>query len=227
MGLLIIYILSRYLARITIEPIREQACELDAYSHNVAHELRTPMSVMRSNLELLRLKPETRFIDSTDEEITGMERIIESLLFLAKPNDVDTRKEMDIAAKTTEIIAKYIPENKIVFTHDKKHLKKEINEELYTRILCNLIENAIKYRSTGNILVHLNKKSIKISNQIDHALSTEEQSNLTKAFYQWDTSRNSTGYGLGLALVAKIVEISGWTMDIDSKNKEFIVNIAF
>jgi hypothetical protein len=32
------------------------------------------------------MKPESRFIDSTDEEIIGMERIIESLLFLAKPN---------------------------------------------------------------------------------------------------------------------------------------------
>lgn len=102
---------------------------------------------MRSNLELLRLKPETRFIDSTDEEITGMQRIIESLLFLAKPDGSDLRKELDITSKTLEIIEKYIPENPIKFTSDKKHIHAKCSGELYGRILCNLIENAIKYRS--------------------------------------------------------------------------------
>ena len=226
-GLTIIYLLARYLAHITITPIREQARELEAYSHNVAHELRTPLSVMRSNLELLRMKPEDRFIDSTDEEITGMERIIESLLFLAKPDGIDTHKDMDITIKTSEIISKYTPETSIIFTHDKKHIHKEINEELYSRILCNLIENAIKYRSDWDISIDLTKKGIKISNQIDHEMSIEEQSNLTKVFYQWDTSRNSTGYGLGLALVAKIVEISGWSIDIATRDRVFVVEIAF
>lgn len=184
MGLIIIYLLSRYLAYITIAPIREQARELEAYSHNVAHELRTPLSVMRSNLELLKIKPEVRFIQSTDEEIMGMERIIESLLFLAKPNNQNHKIEIDITSKSEEIISKYSPETGIIYTHDTKHIHKEINEELYSRILYNLIENAIKYRSTGDILIHLNRKNIKISNQIDHELSIEEQSNLTKVFYQ-------------------------------------------
>jgi signal transduction histidine kinase len=58
-------------------------------------------------------------------------------------------------------------------------------------------------------------------------MSDAELSNLTKVFYQWDESRNSAGYGLGLALVAKIVEISGWQMQISSKNREFTVNIVF
>jgi two-component system, OmpR family, sensor histidine kinase CiaH len=146
-ALIIIYILARYLARITIEPIREQSRELEAYSHNVAHELRTPLSVMRSNLELLRLKPEERFIRSTDEEITGMERIIESLLFLAKPDTGSTETEIDITKKTTDIIAKYTPENPIKYKIEKKHIYKCGSEELYSRILCNVIENAIKYKS--------------------------------------------------------------------------------
>jgi signal transduction histidine kinase len=147
LALVIIYLLARYLARITIEPIREQSRELEAYSHNVAHELRTPLSVMRSNLELLRIKPEERFIDSTDEEITGMERIIESLLFLAKPDTGSIETEIDITQKTTDIIAKYTPEHPIKYKSEKKHIYKSGNEELYSRILCNLIENAIKYKS--------------------------------------------------------------------------------
>ncbi len=226
-GLIGIYFLSRYLAHITIAPIREQARELEAYSHNVAHELRTPLSVMRSNLELLKLKPEARFIHSTDEEITGMERIIESLLFLAKPNQGMTKTDINITTKTEEIISKYIPENTIKLSSEKKDIHKHGSAELYTRILCNLIENAIKYKSGGPIDIILSKDSIKISNTIEQNLTGEEQKNLTKVFYQWDLSRNSTGYGLGLALVTKIVEISGWTMDISTHNKRFTVEISF
>lgn len=226
-GLVVIYTLARYLARITIEPIREQARELEAYSHNVAHELRTPLSIMRSNLELLRLKSETRFIDSTDDEITGMERIIETLLFLAKPDGSDLRKELDITSKTREIIEKYIPENPIKFISDKKHIHAKCSRELYSRILCNLVENAIKYKSEWDIVITLSKKGLYITNQINNNMSDEERSSLTKLFYQWDISRNSTGYGLGLALVAKIVEISGWTMDISAHDKRFTVEIRF
>lgn len=135
------------MAHITIEPIREQSRELEAYSHNVAHELRTPLSIMRSNLELLRIKPESRFISSTDEEISGMERIIESLLFLAKPGESNNQKDLNITKKTEEIIEKYSQENTIKYTHEKKNILKKSSEELYNRILCNLIENAIKYKS--------------------------------------------------------------------------------
>lgn len=183
-GLIGIYFLSRYLAHITIAPIREQARELEAYSHNVAHELRTPLSVMRSNLELLKLKPEARFIHSTDEEITGMERIIESLLFLAKPNQGMTKTDINITTKTEEIISKYIPENTIKLSSEKKDIHKHGSAELYTRILCNLIENAIKYKSGGPIDIILSKDSIKISNTIEQNLTGEEQKNLTKVFYQ-------------------------------------------
>ena len=76
-----------------------------------------------------------------------MERIIESLLFLAKPDGSDLRRELDITAKTIEIIEKYIPENPIKFTSKKTHIHTKCSGELYSRILCNLIENAIKYKS--------------------------------------------------------------------------------
>jgi signal transduction histidine kinase len=63
---------------------------------------------MRSNLELLRIKPENRFIQSTDDEISNMEHIIESLLFLAKPTrNTNENKKIDIIKITEECIEKY------------------------------------------------------------------------------------------------------------------------
>lgn len=113
----------------------------------MAHELRTPLSIIKSNLELLRIKPDPRFINSTDEEITGMERIIESLLFLAKPGETNSKKDINITKKTEEIIERYSNDATITYHHEKKDIYKKSNDELYTRILCNLVENAIKYKS--------------------------------------------------------------------------------
>lgn len=76
-----------------------------------------------------------------------MERIIESLLFLAKPSGTGIQKEINITKKTEEIIEKYSHDNTIKFIHEKKHILKKSSEELYNRVLCNLIENAIKYKS--------------------------------------------------------------------------------
>lgn len=73
--------------------------------------------------------------------------IIESLLFLAKPSDIDNQKEINITKKTEEIIEKYSNENAIKYIHEKKQVLKKSSEELYNRVLCNLIENAIKYKS--------------------------------------------------------------------------------
>ena len=225
--LFIIFLLSLYLARITIAPIRAQSRELESYSHNVAHELRTPLSVMRSNLELLRIKPESRFIESTDEEISSMERIIDSLLFLAKPTESFEKNPLNITKKTGEIIERYKGQSEIQYTHEKRHTQVQINEELYNRIICNLIENAIKYKSEWDIQIHISKNNIQISNQIDSIFNEDELKNITKVFYQWDQSRSSSGYGLWLALVQKIIDISGWKMQISTKNKEFVVEISF
>jgi hypothetical protein len=226
-GILIIYFLSRYLARITIEPIREQSRELEAYSHNVAHELKTPLSVMRSNLELLKIKPDNKYIISTDEEITGMEHIIDSLLFLAKPDGKNNLEDINLTKKTEEIVEKYKNEATIIFISKSKSIIQSTNTDLYDRIVCNLIENAIKYKSGWEVHISLNHDNISITNDIEKNLSDIEQRNILNAFYQWDSSRNTMGYGLGLALVSKITDILWWKLQIETKNKKFIAKIYF
>lgn len=139
---------------------------------------------MRTNLELLKIKPELRFIESTDDEISGMEHIIDSLLFLAKPEKQNKDENINMSEKTLEIIEKYNTHNSIIFIKPKKIIIKAINEELYKRILCNLIENAIKYKSEGDIQVSISKESIIISNPISQNMSTGEIKNITKIFYQ-------------------------------------------
>ncbi len=225
---MIIFFLAKYLARLTIRPIQEYNRELESYSHNVAHELRTPLSVMRSNLELLRIKPENRFIQSTDDEISNMEHIIESLLFLAKPwMKKDEMEKINIANLTTEYLQQYKETKDEIQLNIKWTPHVYGKKELYKRMFSNLIENALKYKSEGKIEITIHEWFLEIKNHIQKDIPKEEIQKLTKSFYQIDTSRHTEWYGIGLALVEKIVKISGWKMSIVCKNREFIVNILF
>jgi signal transduction histidine kinase len=113
-----------------------------------------------------------------------MEHIIDSLLFLAKPDKKNLYKNLNITEKTQEIIEKYNTTNSILYIHDKKGIRKNINDELYKRILCNLIENAVKYKSDGDISINLSQNKLTISNNIHKNLSKVEEKNILKAFYQ-------------------------------------------
>ena len=192
-GLMIIYTLSKYLARMVIAPIREHNSSLEAYSHNVAHELKTPLAVMQSNLELLAMTQPNTLIESSREEIHAMERTIDTLLFMANPEKRFTEKEkIDIVEITQHVIGNY-KEDKLEFHSNRKRILLEGNMELYKRILTNLIENAIKYRSDGPITIILTAKTLKITNTIDHDIEPMKLARFTEKFYQEDTSRSSGG----------------------------------
>lgn len=224
---LIIYFLAGHLARITIEPIREHNEALESYNHNVAHELKTPLAIMRSNLELLKLKPEQKFIDSTTEEVISMEKIIETLLFLAKPTTgKDTEEIIDLSKSTQSMIDEY-NNSDIILQAPKKKIQIRGNTELFKRILMNLIDNALKYKSKWAVHITLQSEWITISNQIEENIPREELEKLTQMFYQWDQSRHTSGQWLGLALVKKIVEISGWKLVLESRENIFSAKIEF
>lgn len=103
-----------------IEPIREHNASLASYSHNVAHELKTPLAVMRSNMELLKLSKSEKLIDSTNEEVISMERIIDTLLLMANPRKhFNTSEKIDINTVTEDIVSSY-ENNEIHFSREKK-----------------------------------------------------------------------------------------------------------
>lgn len=227
LGIILLYFIALYFAKLSITPIREHNASLESYNRNVAHELRTPLAVMQSNLELIELTGEKKLIESSKEEISSMERIIETLLFLSSPHKTSLEKEkIDIKKLTKEVIETY-HDSDIHFEAGKGNINLITHEELWKRILTNLLDNAKKYKSTGNIEVHLTPKSFTISNTVDHTLENHTLEKLTEAFYQADISRHSSGHGLGLALVKKIVETSGWTMEIQCEDHRFSVSLFF
>ena len=208
-----------------------------ALSSSIAHELNTPVAVMKSSLEiyLMKNKVEDRelkeLLDNFDENIDRISKIIESLLFLNRRENTISRK-FDIKDLVEEIVfdLEDLAEEKNV-----KIISKMRSREIYTsdilleRVLYNLGKNAIVYNKDGglvefdfdedegNYFIYVRDTGL--------GIDEEDKEKVFDLFYRVDESRNKKtgGYGIGLNLVKNIVEKLGGQVAISDNlntNKE-------
>lgn len=225
--LVIIFIfsaISLYFSRLVVRPIREQNASLSAYNKHLAHELKTPLSIIRSNLEMLELTDDKKFIASSREEISHLEEIVDSLLFL-------TRKK--ISEKNFETISLYNAIEEISEKFPKLTIENEIPEDfslfvqknLFSTFLKNILENAKKYSTDSYIRAYTEGSAIIFENNISENMNEKELAKITEIFYQGDLSRASEGYGIGIPVMIKIAELFDWGLEFESYNKKFFIKI--
>ena len=177
----------------------------------ISHELRSPMTRMRVNLELLD-KSETR--DLLIEDIGEMEHLVANILESERLNTSHAplnRSKLNLAETINEVINQYFPDENI--TQDLSPVIASLDDVRIRLLIKNLLENACRYSTEGDISVgiKLEKQADFLSLQIsDHGpgISEAELAHLTDPFYRTDTARQrrTGGYGLGLYLCKLIVE---------------------
>ncbi len=226
--IMIIYFISLILSKITIKPIKKINKKLKEYNHNIAHELKTPISIIKSNLELLEIKKDKDLLNSSKEELNYMTDIINSLLFLSTINKIKDNKQIDLNNQIKKVIEfNNFPKDRINIL---KINNKEIfcNKVLLDTLLKNLIENAIKYSPKNvDIDIKILKNSLIISNKFIGDINKKDLQNLFDTFYQLDNSRNRKWYWLGLSIVSNIVNKFNWKIKLKINKWLFFVIINF
>ena len=206
-----------------------------ALSSSIAHELNTPVAVMKSSLEiyLMKNKVEDRelkeLLDNFDENIDRISKIIESLLFLNRRENAISRK-FDIKDLVEEIVfdLEDLAEEKNV-----NLISKMGSREIYTsdilleRVLYNLGKNAIAYNKDGGLVefdfAEDDEKYFIYVRDTGLGIDEEEKEKVFDLFYRVDESRNKKtgGYGIGLNLVKNIVEkLGGQVLISDNLNED-------
>ena len=205
-----------------------------ALSSSIAHELNTPVAVMKSSLEiyLMKNKVEDRelkeLLDNFDENIDRVSKIIESLLFLNRRENAISRK-FDIKDLVEEIVfdLEDLAEEKNV-----NLISKMGSREIYTsdilleRVLYNLGKNAIAYNKEGGLVVfdfaEDEENYFIYVRDTGLGIDEEDKEKVFDLFYRVDESRNKKtgGYGIGLNLVKNIVEkLGGQVLIRDNLNE--------
>lgn len=205
-----------------------------ALSSSIAHELNTPVAVMKSSLEiyLMKNKVEDRalkeLLDNFDENIDRISKIIESLLFLNRRENAISRK-FDIKDLVDEIVfdLEDMAEEKNVNLISKMESKEIYTSDiLLERVLYNLGKNAIAYNKDGGLVVfdfaEDEENYFIYVRDTGLGIDEEEKEKVFDLFYRVDESRNKKtgGYGIGLNLVKNILEkLGGQVLIRDNLNE--------
>ena len=206
---------------------------LDRFNTDVSHELKTPLTVIKGEVEitLRKLRKPQVYQKSMQvilEQSEQMEQMVTQLLLLTKYTKENIYLSFEPCSLDAILIATI---DKFEITLQEKNLKLHINKIepitieanpiLIESIFANLIDNAIKYTPNHrNIHIFLYKKGKVhfIIRDEGIGIDTEQLSKVTDRFYRVDTSRNKKikGFGLGLSIVSNAVLLHGGELQIES-----------
>ena len=200
---------------------------------DASHELRTPLTIIKGELDVLLKK--RRSIDeyqlalsSTLEEIDTLEHIIDSLLLLARLDNVHheiSLMSIDLTALINQILNRFeriAKEKQLTLTSTLKESCMIDGEPTYLeRLFSNLIDNAIKYSSKGGTITlsamyNRNRLHISIEDQ-GIGIRNHHLSQIFDRFFQADSSRHGMGFGLGLSMCKRIMELHHGKINVKSK----------
>ena len=203
------------------------------FTSDVAHELRTPLSVVLMECEeLLRdehLDEESRCeVMVIYRKIKGMSEMISQLLLLSRADQGREKlnmEEIDFSELSEMVAEEYaeIARNKGISlkAQIEPGLHLTADETLMIRLWGNLLQNAVNYgKSDGHIWISVQKEgnAIRMSVKDDGiGISSQDLPHIWDRFYQADPSRNSDSSGLGLSMVKWIVEAHHGEISVESE----------
>ena len=219
----IIFVISLLLSRWAVKPVDEAWRQQKQFVSDASHELKTPLTVIMANAELLTqpgYSDEQRrgFSESILSMSRQMRRLVESLLDLARLDSLRETEslvsETDLSSLVEDCVLPFEPlyfeRGLLLETEVEPGIRVQGNDRVLRQCVDILLDNAQKYSDPGTVHVRLHRSGrqaeLTVANPSPE-LSREECRSIFKRFYRRDTARTATGsYGLGLAIAEGIVE---------------------
>ena len=186
----------------------------------LAHELKTPLSVLSAAAELLEdnLAPEKQahYLDVIQTQAQRMDGSVRKMLELSRLEtgvQALRREEFPLAALAQERLAAALPANGSLHTEFASDSEYMVNADraLLARALDALLENAVQHTPGGGcITVRIANGMLSIANTGD-AIPDHALPRLWEAYYQADPSRSTKGDGLGLSIAKTVFDLHGYT----------------
>ena len=182
----------------------------------VSHDLRTPLTRMKLQLEMMNRSQE---ITELKEDVSDMEKLVDEYLDFVRGDEKEKSRSVKIKNFLQEKVIDYYAkmDKKIGFSINlKDDLEVSIKKMALRRALMNLIDNAFNYGTKVVLTISENKNNLMITIDDDGpGIPESERNNVFKPFYRIDNSRNldkkiaSGGSGLGLAIATDAVTSHG------------------
>ena len=210
-----------------VDQVREANDREQQFLKHASHELRTPLAVIQASLDTVNLQlsyskpsnsqapadsPARRPIQRALKASERMIQLSDTLLWLARESDKTIPKEVvDVKALCTQLVSdhQYLLHQKQLEIKPLITVESiEIEAPLFSIVLANLVRNALQHSSDGEVTIQLDQHSLQISNPA-----------------QDECDNSEPGFGLGLQLVQRICQKTGWDFTFQHKDRQVQVTI--
>ena len=205
---------------------------------DIAHDLRTPMAVIKGDLQLILrdrdLSPKSRSYAEICLENTGQLKTMTDEFFELAVLESD-RAEVSLAkVDMTRLLMQFLAENEGVITaaglvpeivFPPKTVFVQADEGLVRRMLDNLLGNVLKYSRKSFTLKLSENGGVSISNPV-HGMDISAE-RLFERTYRGDKTRSGGGAGLGLYIVRLLAEKQGGEVSADVSGDTLTITIKF
>lgn len=221
LALIVISILGYVLARLFMEPVRSRREKLDQFIRESTHELNTPLSAL-----LMSVDAKGPDADRHDERIKisarRLSEIYADLTYLFLRSHEEKPVVVELGALIEREIERLLPlaeRKRVTFVLERENrLSLYMDKESLTRLVNNLLNNAIKYNKiAGTVTVRIEGNRLSVADT-GIGIASEKLGEIYKRFYR--ATEESGGFGLGLHIVHKICRHYAIDLDVVSKEGE-------
>ncbi|MDR2520210.1 MAG: HAMP domain-containing histidine kinase [Eubacteriaceae bacterium] len=242
-GVLASFLIGYFMTSRAIIPIEENISRQKEFVAHASHELRTPITIVRTNLDVAlssrdeTVESQSQWLESAYKETERMEKLVEDLLRLAKS---DIRQEeaskrridlLDLVSNSVDRMKEVAAKKEILFEQTiigASPLHALGDQGRLEELMAIILDNAVLYSPKGSAIFVSTEKSksrnaavIKVR---DHGIGLEpgEEEKIFERFYRADKarSRREGGTGLGLSIAKWIVESHGGFISAEGNRGE-------
>lgn len=243
---LIFFLLSCVLSKWMTGPIRESLQREKKFVADASHELKTPLTIIMTNAELLtgkkeaeqintahRYSDEDRWLGNIRQEAGQMKKLVDDMLLLARSEPENVRLKKTVV-NFSNVVIENVLTFESVFYQMNKELTSSIEENICVKgdekqlgqMLRIFLDNAAKYTPEGGkVRVTLDKTDrgrVKLSvRNTGEEIPKEKQMEIFRRFYRMDEARSGqNGYGLGLSIAQNIAACHLAVIQVESHGGE-------
>jgi signal transduction histidine kinase/DNA-binding response OmpR family regulator len=230
---------------------RQQAlAELDRvrteFFQNVGHELRAPLTMLLAPLQDILDEPGVVLpaaardtVESSIRAADRLQRVVDALLDTSRVESgalIPDREEIDLTSVTAELVEGYRPaaEGRLNLRVDvpNEPLRAYVDRTMWTAIVNNLVNNALKFTPVGEVAVSLTGDDSQVVLTVTDTgvgIAQDEQARIFQRFHRAkNDDQQQPGSGIGLSLVAEMTSAHGGSVEVDSEpgaGSQFVVRL--
>ena len=182
----------------------------------VSHDLRTPLTRMRLEIEMLS---DATAAENLKTDVTEMERMLEGYLAFARGEGTEKPSSTNLTALVDGVVAQALRKGGLIDYHAEDKLELPLRPNAFKRSITNLIDNASRFADHISIRIGLRDDAVEIIIDDDGpGIPDEHHENVFKPFFRIEGSRNqgTGGIGLGMTITRDVIRSHGGELQLST-----------